>query len=265
MFDEIQNHVYTMRMERTPSSHVGKDEEGRYTRTEIPENIWKERQAFAYSVLELAESFERIPSYPLLEANEPEKTIDALTPAGAGAVYSGDEQFEVRPVLISDDLFQAHVARSLGLGAANPQALLSELLRSGGITAEEFSSRIEQLVIMNYWFVRVSADDILRSLEANGYQTTPGTQAMLRTLWGPDCIEDVAASVGAEVIAFLAKRPLIQEHLEVLLSSVVAAIRRGRHTNQVLFKFKKELAARLVLLPLQCARILQAVDFYIRT
>ena len=265
VFDEIQNHVYTMRMERTPSSHVGKDEEGRYTRTEIPENIWKERQAFAHSVLELAESFERIPSYPLLEANEPEKTIDALTPAGAGAVYSGDEQFEVRPVLISDDLFQANVARSLGLGAANSQALLSELLRSGGITAEEFSSRIEQLVIMNYWFVRVSADDILRSLEANGYQTTPGTQAMLRTLWGPDCIEDVAASVGAEVIASLAKRPLIQEHLEVLLSSVVAAIRRGRHTNQVLFKFKKELAARLVLLPLQCARILQAVDFYMRT
>ena len=54
---------------------------------------------------------------------------------------------------------------------------------------------------------------------------------MLRTLWGPDCTEDAAAFVAAEVIASLAKKPLIAEHLEVLLSSVVAAIRRGRHTK----------------------------------
>ena len=172
---------------------------------------------------------------------------------------------EVRPVLVSDDLLQSIVARSLGVGVANSQALLLELLRSDVIKAEEYSSKIEQLVLMNYWFVRVGADDILRRLEANGYQTTPGTRAMLRTLWGPDCIEDVAASVAAEVIASLAKKPLIQEHLEVLLASLVATIRRGRHTNQVLLKFKNEIATRLTLLPLQCARILQAVDFYMRT
>ena len=157
------------------------------------------------------------------------------------------------------------MARSLGLGVANSQALLVELLHSDVITAEEYSSLIEQLVLMNYWFVGVGADDILRRLEANGYQTTPGTQAMLRTLWGPDCIEDNAASVGAELIASLAKKPLIHEHLELLLSSVVAAIRHGRQTNQVLLKFKYKIAARLVLLPLQCARILRTVDFYMRT
>ena len=231
----------------------------------MPREAWGERQKYALALLELAESLERIPSYPMLAANEPEKTIDALTPAGAGAVFAGDEQSDVRPVLVSDDLLQSHVARSLGLGTVNSQALLVELLRSHIIRAEEYSSKIEELVLMNYWFVRICADDILRSLEANGYQTTPGTQAMLRTLWGPDCIEDIAASVGAEVIASLAKRPLIQEHLEVLLSSVVAAIRRGRHTNQVLLKLKSGIAARLTLAPIQCARILQAVDFYMRT
>ena len=265
VFDEIQNDVYQMKMDRAPSSHVGKDGEGRYTRTEIPEEVWREREAYSLSVLELADSFERIPSYPMLNASEPEETMDALTPAGAGAVYSGDQLPEVNPVLVSDDLLQSFVARSLGVGAVNSQALLAELLRSEVIAADEYSSKIEQLVLMNYWFVRVSADDILRRLEANGYQTTLGTQAMLRTLWGPDCIEDIAASVGAEVIASLAKRSLMQEHVDVHLSSVVAAIRRGRHTNQVLFKFKSEIAARLVLLPLQCARIMQAVDYYMRT
>ena len=219
VFDEIQNSVYTMKAGGTPVGHMGKDEEGRYTRTEMPEKVWRERQAYALSVLELAESLERIPSYPMLDADEPEQTISALTPAGAGAVFTGDDQSETRPVLISDDLVQSIVARSLGLGAVNSQALLVELLRSGVITAEEYSSRVEQLVLMNYWFVRISADDILRRLEANGYQTTPGTQAMLRTLWGPECTEDAAASVAADVIASLAKQPLIPEHLETISKS----------------------------------------------
>ena len=265
VFDEIQNSVHVMRTERAPIGHMGKDEEGRYTRTEMPENVWRERQAYARSVLELAESFERIASYPMLDADEPERTIDALTPAGAGAVYAGDDQSEIRPVLISDDLIQSFVARSFGLGAVNSQSLLVELFRSDVITAEEYSSKIEELVLMNYWFVRIGADDILRRLEVNGYRTTPGIQAMLRTLWGPDCSEDAAAFVGAELIASLAKRPLMPEQLEVLLLSVVAAIRRGRHTNQVLAMFKSGIAARLTLLPIQCARILQAVDFHMRT
>ena len=209
-FDEIQEHVYQMRIDRAPSSHVGKDEDGRYTRTEITDDAWKERQAYALSVLGLAESFQRIPSYPMLAADEHEKTIDVLTLAGAGAVYAGDEQSQVAPVLVSDDLVQSHVARSLGLGTVNTQALLMELLRSDVIPAEDYSSSIEQLVLLNYWFVRVRAEDILCRLKANGYQTTPGIQAMLRTLWGPDCIEDTAASVGAEVVATLAKGSLIE-------------------------------------------------------
>ena len=265
VFDEIQNTIYAMKAGGTPVGHIGKDEEGRYMRTEMPENVWRERQAYALSVLELAESLERIPSYPMLDADEREQIISALTPAGAGAVYAGDDQSETRPVLISDDLVQSIVARSLGLGAVNSQALLVELLRWGVIAGEEYSARVEQLVLMNYWFVRIGADDILRRLEANGYQTTPGTQAMVRTLWGPDCTEDDAASVAVGVIASLAKQPLIPEHLELLLSSVVAAIRRGRHTNQVLLKFKGGIAARLQLAPFQSARILQSVDFYMQT
>ena len=264
VFDDIQSYVFTTRLARAPSSYMGKDEEGRYTRTEIPENAWKEKQAYVLSVLELAESFERIPSYPMLVANEPEKTIDTLTPAGAGAVYSGDEQSDARPILVSDDLLQSHLARSLSVGVVNSQALLIELLGSNTITAEEYSSKVEQLVLMNYWFVRISAEDILRSLEANGYQTGPGTHAMLRTLGGPDCTEDAAASVGAEVIGSLVKAPLIQEHLELLLSSVITAIQRGRYNNQALLKFRREIAARLNLAPIQCARILAAVNLHMQ-
>ena len=264
VFDEIQNDVYQTQIDRSPSSHLGKDEEGRYTWAEIPEDVWKERQAYARSVLELANTFERIPSYSTLDADDPEGAFEVLTPAGAGAIFAGDAQTEVRPVLISDDLPQSNVARSLGFEAVNSQALLIELLRSEAITAAEYSSKIEELVLMNYWFVRIRAEDILWSLEANGYQTSPGTQAMLTTLSGPDCVEDTAASVGAEVIATLAKAkgPRVQQQFNLLLDLVLAAIRHGRYTDLVLLKFQAEIASRLALVPLQRARILQAVDFY---
>ena len=116
----------------------------------MPENVWRERESYAFSVLELAESFERIPSYPFPDADEPEQAISALPPAGVGAVYAGDARSEIEPVLVSVDLAQSSVSRSLGLGTVDSQALLVELLRSVLIAAEEFPSGIEQLALMNY-------------------------------------------------------------------------------------------------------------------
>ena len=78
-----------------------------------------------------------------------------LTPAVAGAIYAGDEEDDLRPVLVSDDLPQSQVAHSLGVGAVNTQALLQKLVRAGVITDEEYSLLIEQLVLLNYWFVQV--------------------------------------------------------------------------------------------------------------
>ena len=262
VFDEIQNDIDRMGIGPAPSGYAGRDEEGRYTLTEMTEDVWEERRAYARSVLELANSFERIPSYSILDADDPEGAIDTLTPGGAGVVYAGDEQSEVRPILISDDLPLSNEARSLGLGVGNSQVLLMELLRSNFITEAEYSSKIEELVLMNYWFVWISAQNILRRFEANGHQTTPGTRAMLKTLGGPDCTEDTAASVGAEVIASLAKRSLIPQHLHLLLITVLEAIRHGRSTNLVFSKFKAIIETRLALVPLQCDRILRTVDFY---
>ena len=88
---------------------------------------------------------------------------------------------------------------------------------------------------------------------------------MLKMLRGPDCSEDSAASVGAEVIASLAKRQLLQQYMDSILSLIVSEIRHGRQTNQVLLKLKKEIAVRLRLAPIQCARILQSMDLYMMT
>ena len=126
VFDEIQYAVYQMRIGPAPSGHAGKDEDGQYTLSEMTEDAWKERQAFARAVLELADTFERIPSYTMLDADNPQAAIDVLTPAGAGAVFIGEEQSKVRPVLIADDLPLANVARAMwparqALGPSTPK------------------------------------------------------------------------------------------------------------------------------------------------
>ena len=85
VYDELQEVVYTLRTNRLPVAYMGRDEEGRYTHTEMPENEWVKRLEYAESVLALADSLERIPSYPILDADNPEGIMDALTPAGGGA------------------------------------------------------------------------------------------------------------------------------------------------------------------------------------
>lgn len=265
VFEEIQSVVYTLRMESVPVGTMGKDEEGRYTRTEIPESVWEERLKYMNSVLDLAESFQRVASYPMLDADDPEGYIDALTIAGAGTVFAGGDATTIRHVLVSDDLVQSAVSRSLDVGTVNTQALILDLLRSEIISDDQYSEWIEQLVLMNYWLVRIRPEDILRSLEQNSYQTTEGTRGMLRTLQGPDCPEDYAAAVAAEAIAALAKEPLLQQQLDYILSLVLTEIRRGRPTNLVLLKFKSEVSMRLNLVPLVRDRILRSVDFYMQT
>ena len=186
-----------------------------------------------------------------------------LTPAGVGAVYAGDEQPTDGLILVSDDLGLSGFARSLGINAVNTQGVLWELSRSNVITSETYSSLIEKLLLLNYWFVRVSADDILRRLETSGFLTTPGIHAMLRTLEGPDCSEDAAVSVGARLITELAG--IAPPHqVDLVLSAVLATLRRGRETSLVLLKFRNSIAGGLTLAPLTRSRLLRTVDLYVR-
>ena len=212
------------------------------------------------SVLDLAETFERIPSYPILSIDGHQETIEVLKPSGMGAIYLGGEESETDSVLISDDLALSKIARSRDIGVSNSQALLVELLHSGTITEKTYSSKIEELALMNYWFVRVRSSDILRSLELSSYQSTPGVQAMLRTLRGPDCSEHTSAIVATEIINALARAKILPDQFELLSFSVLREIRSGRHSNSVLYRFRDEILDRLQLHPTKHDHILEIVN-----
>lgn len=264
VFDEIQEEVFQMRVGNAPSGYVGKNQEGRYTFTEISEDDWESWNEHMSSLLDLAESLERTPSYQILSVDERQEAVEVFKPSGMGAIYLGDEENVTDSVLICDDLALSKMARSRDTGVANSQALLMEILNSGTITEETYSSKIEELALMNYWFVRVRSSDILSSLELSSYQTTPGVLAMLRTLRGPDCSENTAALVATEIINALARTTMLPDQFELLSFSVLREIRSGRHSNSILHRFGNEISARLQLIPIKQGHILQIVDTLIQ-
>ena len=214
-----------------------------------------------------AESFERFPAYPVLDVNEIDKLLSTFPPTALGAIFAGNEVSTINSVLVCDDFALSNVARSLGTGAVNTQAVLQELRLSSVISDAEYSMLIEQLVLMNYRFVRMGHEDILRRIEESGYVTTLGIRKMIRTLEGPDCSVDSAVFIGARVIAALAMSNamiLVDLILPAILGSCTGSLRHGRESNLVLEKFRLSVTFHLRLHPLRRDYILRAVDLYIR-
>ncbi len=262
VIDELQEAVLTTKLNGPIAGYLGRGSDGRYTLTEVASNDSARWQNHVCSLLRFAESFERIATYPLLDTEDVERLLDMLTPAGVGAVYAGDEQPTARLVLVSDDLGLSNLARYLGTGSVNTQAVLRELRCSNELTDEEYSSLIERLVLLNYQFVRVRSEDIVQRLEANGYMTTDGTRAMLKTLEGPDCSEESAVTVGAQVVTALPGRAPPRQ-LQLLLSAVAITLRRGREPRPVLLKFKEAISDALALAPYTRDQLLRTVNLYL--
>jgi len=259
VIDELQKVYGLAIMNPAPAGWLGKGNDGEYTLVEMAEEGWTTWREHVGSLLAFAQSLDRMASYPLLETEDPEKIIETLTPAGAGAAYAGDEQTTTNHILVCDDLGLTQFSRSIGVKAVNTQAILQELNTSTIITNEAYSTWIEELVLLNYWFVQVRSEDIFRRLEANGYITTDGTRAMFGILEGPDCSEDSAVTVTSEIIVQLAGRAP-RGQVELLLFLVIGTLRRGRNESIVLSKLQGEIASKLALAPPTRDWLLQAIE-----
>ena len=249
-------------MDPPPTSWLGKGPSGEYTLCEMSEEYWLEWKKYVQALFEFAVSFDRIASHRALIADDMEMLEDVLTTGGMATIYAGDEFSDAKLILVSDDMVLSSLARSKNTAVANTQGLLSELRRTGVITDRVYSSQVEQLALLNYWFVQVLPGDIIRRLEANSYITTEGTRALFRTLEGPDCSDDSALSVATGMVATLAKS-VPSHQMDLILSLVVSTLRHGREARPILYKFRNELASKLTLAPFIRDQVLQAVDGYI--
>ena len=229
VLDSLRTWVYEATLGSRQQATLGRNIDGTYTYIEMTDDAWAERQGFARSVLELAESFEPIAAYPALEADPALLEIMgvALTQDAVGALFAGDEGSGDQPILVSDDLIIAELAQVYGIRGVNTQAVLRELRRAEVVTDEEYSSLIGRLAQLNYRFIQVTADDILRRLEAHGFMTDEATRALLVTLQGPECTQESAVFVVSDLIAQIGLKNLPPDRITTPVTEIAARALRA--------------------------------------
>ena len=265
VFDEVLNLNYNVQVGTQPSGYLGRQADGSHSIVEMPDEVWREWQEYVASVLKLAESFERIPSYGILRTEDVEDVVATLTEVEAGAIYAGGPDPNDGQILVADDLLLSDIALLLEVHSVNTQGVLLELLRSGVIAETEYSSFVEQLVLIGYKFVRLRASDFQCRLDESGYTTNDGIRAMLTTLQGPDCTEDSAIYIGVSIITFLLEKEKFQQ-AGLILPFVMEQLCEGRGPVNVLAKFRNALASSpdLQLMPFRREQLLREIDWYIQ-
>ncbi len=264
VIDELQA-THTMAKTMRVSGHLGKSDDGRYVFTEHSDEGLTAWRNFTQSVLEFAESLERVPAYQVLDLEDTAPAVEALTISGVGTICSDMQVDDTPLVLVSDDVALANLVRATGKEVVNSQGILKELHRDGVIDDEEYSSAVGRLASMNYSFVRISADDILRRFEVNGYASTEETRAMLSTLRGPDCNQEAAVSVATRLISQVFDKVLM-EQLGMLTELTMSEICQDRPTRSTLRLFKDTLSSdsRLALIPWRRDFVLNRVEAQLR-
>ena len=261
VIDELQDALGKAEL-GPPKAHLGKSGDGTYTLTEVSDDEWNEWCEHIRSILDLAESFHRISSFGLLDVDDVDEQIELLTHAGVGVVYSRDEESKSQSPLVSDDLGMSGVARYLKRGVVNTQTILEELLRSEVITPDQYACWIERLIMLNYRNVRVRPRDIFLRLEKSQYVTTEETRAMIKVLEAPDCSEDCAIAVAASVVNLLATRAPIRQ-TDLILWTILAALRHGREMGIVLLKFRERVSSELASTPIIRDHAIRTIESFI--
>ncbi len=241
VFDNLQNLAFQARTLRQSSGFFGKAGDGSYTMSDVPGSWWISWQERVEAVLAFARTLELIPSYGLLDGENLE-SVPTLTPAGAGSIWIRGEDGDQAPLLVSDDLALSRIAAAFGVNAVNTQDLLLDAYRSGALGEAEYTTFVELLAAMNYWYVRVRSGDIIRCFEQNGYATTAGTRSMFRTLEGPECNEDAAVNVMVDVVVGLLSRTMPGQ-FDLILALVLTTLQKERETGPVLLKFEQAVQA----------------------
>ena len=266
ILDDLQQLVREATMENRPRGYAGKTLDGAYTWVEMSADAWAEHAGFAESLLSLAESFEPIASYPALdvESDDFEWLVGIVSRAGVGAMFAGGEDSSDRPLLMSDDLGLATLARAFGAGAVNTQAVLLELRRSGELTHHQYSEYIAHLARLKYRFVRIDEADILCLLESNGYRTDESSRALIAALEGPECTRESAVHVAAGLIAALGMSGISEGQEALLVQWILERVHRGREMTAALRDCARQIDSRLVFAPTVKQRIGSLIADWIR-
>jgi tetratricopeptide (TPR) repeat protein len=191
-----------------------------------------------------------------------EQMESVMGSSGAISVLAANEQ---KIPLYSDDLgLRRMAAAEWQVFSFWTQSLLIDLQAKSLLTRDEYMQAVRRLVLSNYRHVTISANDLLWILNDDLVNNGATFQRIIEVLHGPDCDEDSAVGVGADLTRLVWLEPFLFQKKLSILDITLNALSTGRTVRTVLRKFKTALAHRFRLLPIQLHPILQSIDLWER-
>ena len=166
-------------------------------------------------------------------------------------------------ILFSDNLGLRQVAESeWKVTGVWVQTVLSDLLKNNVITKDEYHVAVEKLILANYFFVSINHDDILYQLKKNGWDISREMTKVFATLRAPDCDEDPAVALIADLIRAVWLEPIMDCQKQMILDLALNALTTSRLSARVILKLKVELNRRFALLPIQLQAVIQTIRLW---
>jgi hypothetical protein len=263
VLDEINNTLTSQFVGPNPTITLWKEGD-QYFRQETTAEALEEGQKFLRRIRSFIESSSEIaPASAILEF-EKTKFDEVIETLGRDAIAAILIARERKLLLFSDDLGLRSLARNdWQVEGVWSQTILVSLRDRGILSEDEYRESIRRLAIGNYYFVSINADDLMWVLSRNDMKPSYEVSRMLSFLEGPDCSEDSAIQIIADVIRKVWLEPLVLYDQKLwVLDLALGTLTKGRMVQRVVERLKAVLRARFRLMPLALPVIFRTIDLW---
>jgi tetratricopeptide (TPR) repeat protein len=189
-----------------------------------------------------------VPSPNVAQMNASTRTRVAMRIGESSLAAAAAAQSE-NAVFCSDDLVaQAIAAEIFNVPCASTLALLKYLNGTQRLSADEYRRCQRALIDARYSFIPTSLDELYDVLVESAFLPTINVMKHLTTLQGPECDEDAAINLLADLVrkAWLGGTIFSRN---AMVDLAVSTLCRGRDRARVLVRFRQAIKQRFYLLP----------------
>jgi len=231
--DELNEWIIKHQGREKPSNIIWKEGD-RFAYQEVTEEMYARRLQFLEGIRDFIKaSAEVAPAGAALDIS-PEQFQRLEEVLGKGAIASILVAQERGVPLYVDDLGLRQVAASdWRVEGVWTQTILQRMRRRGLISAVEYYEALRVMIITNYFFVSVDFAALWWMLGYYGKRSTPEVKRILSVLGGPDCDEESAQMIGAELVHRIWLEVPEESEKFKLIDDIVGSLARGRDIERV--------------------------------
>jgi len=262
LMDEIDDTMARNFFYPHPVLSVWKENET-YFRTEITPEDYERGRKFLEGIRKFVQTQCTLtPTRTALDIgkNQLEQMQDLLGKDAIAAILVAKE---TNLLLYSDDLGLRLVARNdWQVSGFWTQTLLLDLREKGLLGVEQYREAVQKLLLANYRFVSIDGAGLLWIVKANNFLSTPAVYRIFESLHGPECTEESAVLVLADLVKRIWLEPLLYEQKLLLLELVLNTLTTGRNLERILNRFKITLNGQFALIPQVLRPISQSIELW---